>query len=152
MKLDLNTLPFKCKVLVLFLRKILHFCLTESGLYCGTWDLLLWSVGSAVVVHRLSCPMARGIPVPQPRIEPMSPALWTNSEVPKVLVLNYYHLFFCWPPSVQFSCSVVSDSLRPHGLQHTRPPCPSPTPGIYSNSCQTTICLIKDWLSTPRKK
>ena len=36
---------------------------------------------------------------------------------------------------VQFSCSVVSDSLRPHGLQHTRPPCPSPTPGIYSNSC-----------------
>ena len=36
--------------------------------------------------------------------------------------------------SVQFSCSVVSDSLRPHGL-HTRPPCPSPTPGVYSNSC-----------------
>ena len=37
--------------------------------------------------------------------------------------------------SVQFSCSVVSDSLRPHGLQHTRPPCPSPTPRVYSNSC-----------------
>ena len=37
--------------------------------------------------------------------------------------------------SVQFSHSVVSDSLRPHGLQHTRPPCPSPTPGVYSNSC-----------------
>ena len=37
--------------------------------------------------------------------------------------------------SVQFSCSVVSDSLRPHGLQHTRPPCPSPTPGVYPNSC-----------------
>ena len=37
--------------------------------------------------------------------------------------------------SVQFSCSVVSDSLRPHELQHTRPPCPSPTPGTYSNSC-----------------
>ena len=47
--------------------------------------------------------------------------------------------------SVQFSCSVVSDSLRPHGLQHTRPPCPSPTPGVYSNShpwsqwCHPTI-------------
>ena len=38
-------------------------------------------------------------------------------------------------PSVQFSCSVVSDSLQPHGLQHTRLPCPSPTPGAYSNSC-----------------
>ena len=37
--------------------------------------------------------------------------------------------------SVQFSCSVMSDSLRPHGLQHTRPPCPSPTPGVSSNSC-----------------
>ena len=36
---------------------------------------------------------------------------------------------------VQFSHSVVSDSLQPHGLQHTRPPCPSPTPGVYSNSC-----------------
>ena len=35
----------------------------------------------------------------------------------------------------QFSCSVVSSSLKPHGLQHARPPCPSPTPGVYSNSC-----------------
>ena len=38
-------------------------------------------------------------------------------------------------PQVQFSRSLVSDSLRPHGLQHTRPPCPSPTPGVYPNSC-----------------
>ena len=37
--------------------------------------------------------------------------------------------------SVQFSPSVVSDSLRPHGLQHTWPPCPFPTPTAYSNSC-----------------
>ena len=36
---------------------------------------------------------------------------------------------------IQFSPSVVSDSLRPHGLQHARPPCLSPTPGVYSNSC-----------------
>ena len=47
--------------------------------------------------------------------------------------------------SVQFSHSVMSDSLQPHGLQHSRPPCPSPTPGIYSNSyplswqCHPTI-------------
>ena len=38
------------------------------------------------------------------------------------------------PPSVQFSHSVVSDSLRLHELQHARPPCPSPTPGVHSNS------------------
>ena len=37
--------------------------------------------------------------------------------------------------SVQFSCLVVSDSSRPHGLHHSRPPCPSPTPRVYSNSC-----------------
>ena len=37
--------------------------------------------------------------------------------------------------SVQFSHSDMSDSLWPHGLQHARPPCPSPTPGVYSNSC-----------------
>ena len=37
--------------------------------------------------------------------------------------------------SVQFSHSVVSDSLRPHGLQHARLPCPSPTPRVCSNSC-----------------
>ena len=36
--------------------------------------------------------------------------------------------------SVQFSHSVVSSCLQPHGLQHTRPPCPSPTPGVFSNS------------------
>ena len=47
--------------------------------------------------------------------------------------------------SVQFSCSVMSDSLRPHGLQHARLPCPSLTPGAYSNSwplgwwCHPTI-------------
>ena len=45
-----------------------------------------------------------------------------------------------WPyylntSSLQFSCSVVSHSLLPHGLQHTRPPCLSPTPRVYSNSC-----------------
>ena len=36
---------------------------------------------------------------------------------------------------VQFSSSVISDSLQPHGLQHPRLPCPSPTPGPCSNSC-----------------
>ena len=47
--------------------------------------------------------------------------------------------------SVQFSYSVMSNSLRSHGLQHTRPPCPSPTTRVYSNSsplsqwCQPTI-------------
>ena len=39
---------------------------------------------------------------------------------------------------MQFSPSVVSDSLWPHELQHARPPCPSPTPGVYPNSCPSS--------------
>ena len=48
---------------------------------------------------------------------------------------NIFELLF--PPliSVQFSCSVVSNSLWPHEPQHARPPCPSPTPGVYPNPC-----------------
>ena len=40
--------------------------------------------------------------------------------------------------SVQFSCSVVSNSLQAHESQHARPPCPSPTPGVHSNSCPSS--------------
>ena len=40
--------------------------------------------------------------------------------------------------SVQFSRTVVSDSLQSHESQHVRPPCPSPTPGVYSNSCPSS--------------
>ena len=43
-----------------------------------------------------------------------------------------------WFSSVQFSCSVVSDSLWPHESQHTRPPCPSPTPRVHPNSCASS--------------
>ena len=53
----------------------------------------------------------------------------------KVVTLTVRCPFTKSTHSVQFSCSVVSNCLRPHGLQHTRPPCPSPTPGAYSNSC-----------------
>ena len=55
-------------------------------------------------------------------------------------------IFLTWkscilPPnfgSFRFSCSVVSDSLRPHEPQHARPPCPSPIPGVYSDSCPSS--------------
>ena len=53
--------------------------------------------------------------------------------------------------SVQFSCSVVSDSLRPYGLQHARLPCPSPTPGIYSNSCPLSLWCHWKVVAKPRK-
>ena len=46
--------------------------------------------------------------------------------------------------SVQFSCSVMFDSLRPHGMEQVRPPCPSPTPRVCPNSCP----LAQWWHST----
>ena len=57
---------------------------------------------------------------------------------------------------VQFSRSVMSDSLRPHEPQHTRPPCPSPTPGVHPNSCPlswwchpATLILCRPLLCLP---
>ena len=56
------------------------------------------------------------------------------------LFLYFYNIthLLC-SQSAQFSCSVVSDSLRPHGLQHARAPCPSPTPRVNSNSCIESV-------------
>ena len=98
--------------------------------------------------------------LPDPRIEPMSPTLagrFFTTEPPgkptSILNQDYLSLFrfkpcfiscflsseqlthlYIHPSSVQFSRSVVFDSLRPHESQHARPPCPSPTPGVHSDS------------------
>ena len=55
------------------------------------------------------------------------------------IIWDSSNLKVIWLSSVQFSHSVMSDSLRPHGLQHTRPPGPSSTPRIYSNSCPLSL-------------
>ena len=90
-----------------------------------------------------------GLPFPTPRdlpdpgIKPLSPAFPTLAgrfftasatwEVPHIFIV--LHKIFS---SVQFSSLVVSDSLRPHGPQHARLPCPSPIPRAYSNSCASS--------------
>ena len=84
-----------------------------------------------------------GFPFPSPGhlldpgIEQTSPSLQVDSfffflQVDSLPQSHHGILQFS---SVQFSPSVVSGSLRPHELQYTRPPCPSPTPRAYSNSC-----------------
>ena len=58
------------------------------------------------------------------------------------MIESVYFFFLPFSPSissVQFSRSVVSDSLRPHELQHARPPCPSPTPGVHPNPCPLSV-------------
>ena len=62
-----------------------------------------------------------------------------STHCPHSLIASHYQ----HPPlqgysSVQFSRSVMSDSLEPHELQHARPPCPSPTPGVHSDSCPSS--------------
>ena len=56
---------------------------------------------------------------------------------PKYWSFRLASCIFC---SVHVSHSVMSNSLLPHGLQHTRPPCPPPTPGACSNSCPSSWC------------
>ena len=71
---------------------------------------------------------------PTPGIEPMSP-------VSPALAGGFFITMLPGKPieiSVQFSHSVVSNSLRPHESQHARPPCPSPTPGAFSDSCPSS--------------
>jgi len=66
----------------------------------------------------------------------MDPVGEENSEANNLEILcSTYFLFLSSISSVQFSHSVVSNSLWPHEPQHARPPCPLPTPGIYPNPC-----------------
>ena len=61
---------------------------------------------------------------------------WNHHRLSLIVMYNIFRLLRVNEEmiSVQFSHSVISDSLRPHESQHTRPPCPSPTPGVHSNS------------------
>ena len=80
---------------------------------------------------------------PKSNLFPIKSGLYLISVLPfRVLVLAWQSsqfIHYCISQvSVQFSRSVVSDSLRPRELQHARPPCPSPTPGVYPNPCPSS--------------
>ena len=64
--------------------------------------------------------------------------LYANINLSSIKFTQVIKLTLHANSSVQFSQSVMFDSLWPHGLQHARPPCPSPTPRVYSNSCPLT--------------
>ena len=114
----------------------LHFscvlnCCSSVRLFATLWTVACQAPLSVGFSRQECC---RGLrrpflwDLPDPEIEPASPASKT---------LKADSLSIGLPPqfsSVQFRRSVVSDSLRPHESQHTRPPCPSPTPGVHSDS------------------
>ena len=73
---------------------------------------------------------------------PTSPLFWMSYRFRSLHRIEYrslcntvgsHYLIIYFIPALFFNYSVVSDSLRPHGLQHTRLPCPSPSPGACSN-------------------
>ena len=79
-----------------------------------------WKIGSGLAGYNSNPSFPASIP--------------TSPRIPSLLsVDSLARLYFSF--TLLFSFSVVSDSLWPHGLQHARPPCPSPTPRAYSNSC-----------------
>ena len=63
--------------------------------------------------------------------------LWSYALPLSLTPSNYYRLVFS-RMSYQFICSVMSNSLQPHELQHARPPCPSTTPRVHPNSCPSS--------------
>ena len=60
---------------------------------------------------------------------------WTQLKQFRTCTNNYYNMYVYQIRADQISRSVVSDSLQPHESQHARPPCPSPTPRVHSDSC-----------------
>ena len=117
-------------------RKWVYVCVSHAWLFVTPWTK----------AHHapLSMEFSRqeywsGSPVPSPG-EPSDPGIkWGLLHCRQIL----YRLETSESPSkrissIQFSRSVVSDSLRPHELQHVRPPCPSPTPRVYPNSCPSS--------------
>ena len=67
---------------------------------------------------------------------------WCNSSFMITKTAHLWPIKHIWLSSVQFSCSVVSDSLPSHELQHARLPCPSATPEAWSNSCPSSHCTF----------
>ena len=107
----------------------------------GTWDL-----------HSLTRHLTH-VPSPAPEVQSSNglPGKSQNTVTFKVYFLNSLKTFYLVVllfsgkihiRSDQISRSVVSDSLRPHELQHARPPCPSPTPGVHSDS-RIELCYVQ---------
>ena len=86
-------------------------------------------------VRLLATPWTCSLQAP-PSMEFSRQEYWSGVPLPS----SFYHIQFS---SVQFSRSGVSDSLRLHESQHTRPPCPSQTPGDDSNSCPSSCDAIQ---------
>ena len=95
-------------------------CFIKTQTFCLIYVLLM----DAFMIHQRSCAFE------------MEVVCLTKAKLFTFTEKDCDHSFWKYYTGVvQFSCSVVSDALQTHGLQHARPPCPSPTPRVYPNSC-----------------
>ena len=131
----LISLCMKVKVKVLVTRSCLTLC---NPMDCSPPGSSVHGISQARILAWGAIPFSTGSSQPRDRtwLFLLAGRFFTvraTSEAltPCVYVSNHH---LCTFSSVQFSYSVMSDSLRPHESQHARPPCPSPTPGVYSNS------------------
>ena len=110
---------------------VVVWLLSPIWLFATPWTVTLQaplSMGLYRQEYWSGMPLPSPGDLPNPGTEPASPALQADFLLSKPSGK---------PPVIQFSqfsCSVVSDSLQPHELQHTRPPCPSPSPGVHPDS------------------
>ena len=151
---NIESHPWKC-LFIEILEKYCYAVMKLNDLFCEPWPWFLWEVTDEVDVQRkmpelewLLKLLARS----HQYLRVDNTIFSREVNCPSYSQIETHSLtmlVFWWRVSsrmllgssgstcrsVQFNLSVVSNSLRPHGLQHTRPPCPSPTPGVYSNSC-----------------
>ena len=149
-RLEENSLKYYLSVICRSSRKIIHIVpMREWG------NISLYNLREKVGMHgfdsaggwtsfpwRSCCSAAQSYPTLSaiyPKVDMLDPMVilfWFFKETAILFSMTVAHCTFpSVVSSVQFSHSVVSNSLWPHGLQHARPPCPSPTPGPCSNSC-----------------
>ena len=119
-----------CNRLGFFFFFLLFSCSLMSSSFATTWTIARQA--------SLSIGFSRqeywsGLPFPSPD----GLFLVQFKLLPSLLSIYRYYTFLS-RFSLQFSRSVVSDSLRPHESQHARPPCPSPTPRVHSNPCPSS--------------
>ena len=102
---------------------------------CDLMDCIALGIPQARKLEWVAFPFFKGSSQPKDRTQVSCIAGRFFTSWAKVYVKSGLKGFPGSPvSSVQFSCSVVSNSLRPHGLQHARPPGPSPTPGVHPDS------------------
>ena len=102
--------------------------LATESLLTIWWRMPLWGQDCPLPSISGCCPPASLPPAKEGPVPSRLALLWCSLSP---LFSEQARLCFQFS---QFSCSVVSDSLQPHGFHHTRPPCPSPNIGVYSNS------------------